>query len=166
MVAARLMGSGFATLLFDLLEPSQEQNRDAVFDVPALAERLADATEWLRTSAAASLTVGFLGASTGAAAALWAAAELGVGVRAVVSRGGRPDLAASKLPDVLAPTLLIVGGRDEQVLELNRDALERLRCTKVLEVVPGATHLFEEPGALEHVAQLSTDWFREHLASV
>ncbi len=162
MVSARLMGAGFATLLFDLLDPVEAQSRDAVFDVPTLAERLEDAAGWVRSEV--DLPLGFMGASTGAAAALVAAAALGEEVRAVVSRGGRPDLAASRLPGVSAPTLLLVGGDDMHVLELNRAALEKLTCVKALEVVPGATHLFEEPGTLERVADSSADWFRRHLS--
>lgn len=163
MVAARLMSAGFTTLLFDLLEPSEEHDRAAVFDVPALAERLADAADWLRSGPAGALPLGFLGASTGAGAALLAAAAMGDSVRAVVSRGGRPDLAMPRLAEVGASTLLIVGSRDEVVLELNREAYDRLRCVKSLRVVEGATHLFEEPGALEEVADLAAAWFREHL---
>jgi putative phosphoribosyl transferase len=165
MVAARLVSGGLATLLFDLLDGEEAADRSAVFDVPLLAERLEDATAWLRDSGV-DLPVGYFGASTGAGAALWAAAELGVTVRAVVSRGGRPDLAASRLPAVTAPTLLIVGGHDEAVLELNQEAKARMRCPTLLEVVPGATHLFEEPGALESVATLATRWFRAHLGGV
>jgi putative phosphoribosyl transferase len=164
-VAKVLNQAGLGTLLLDLLTPEEELNRANVFDVRLLAGRLGDATHWLRSRPACSeLPIGYFGASTGAAAALWAAAESDAGVSAVVSRGGRPDLAASRLADVTAPTLLIVGGRDEVVLDLNRRARTRLRCRSHLSVVPGATHLFEEPGALETVAELARDWFTRHLA--
>jgi putative phosphoribosyl transferase len=137
-----------------------------VFDVPVLAERLADATRWLRDLPETQhLGVGYFGASTGAAAALCAAARPDIDVAAVVSRGGRPDLAGSCLDDVTAPTLLIVGSRDPAVHELNRQAQARLRCPNQLVVVPGATHLFEEPGTLEAVADLAAEWFARHLPS-
>ncbi len=165
MVASRLVSGGLATLLFDLLDGDEAADRSAVFDIPLLAERLEDATSWLQDSGV-TLPVGYFGASTGAGAALWAAAELGTTVRAVVSRGGRPDLAASRLAVVTAPTLLIVGGHDETVLELNQEARARMHCPTLLEVVPGATHLFEEPGALETVATLATRWFRAHLGGI
>ena len=155
---------GFATLLFDLLTPEEELNRANVFDIPLLGRRLAAATGWLRGQPETSqLTLGYFGASTGAAAALIAAADLGHQVSAVVSRGGRPDLAAPRLGEVTAPTLLIVGGLDDQVLELNRQAQRQLYCTNDLEVVVGATHLFEEPGTLEAVARLASDWFARHV---
>jgi len=163
-VARALNGRGMGTLLFDLLTRGEEHDRAHVFDIPLLAERLADTTRWLvGVPEARGLPVGYFGASTGAAAALIAATEPGSPVRAVVSRGGRPDLAMEFLPQVQAPTLLIVGGADLPVLDLNRQALERLACEKRLAVVPGATHLFEEPGALEEVADLAADWFAEHL---
>ena len=134
------------------------------FDIPLLAERLVAATDWLTQYAATQhLKVGYFGASTGAAAALIAAAERPQAVAAIVSRGGRPDLAGSALPRVRAPTLLIVGGLDDVVIELNRAALAQLRVEKQLVIVPGATHLFEEPGALEQVAELAHDWFTRHL---
>ncbi|MCS7007126.1 MAG: dienelactone hydrolase family protein [Gaiellaceae bacterium] len=159
-VAATLNEARIATLLFDLLTPEEERDRRNVFDVELLARRLVDATRWLRAQPeAAGLPVGYFGASTGAAAALVAAAELGEDVAAVVSRGGRPDLAAAWLGAVRAPTLLVVGGADPVVLELNREAARHLRCAHELTVVPGATHLFEEPGALEQVAALATAWF-------
>jgi putative phosphoribosyl transferase len=163
-VAAGLSGAGLATLLFDLLTEAEGRRREAVFDVDLLAGRLVAATRWAsgRTDVG-RLPVGYFGASTGAAAALVAAADLGDEVRAVVSRGGRPDLAGDRLPDVTAPTLLVVGGRDTQVLRLNERARELLRCECRLEVVPGATHLFEEPGTLERVAGLARDWFQAHL---
>ncbi|MGZ9931021.1 phosphoribosyltransferase family protein [Streptomyces sp. NC-S4] len=161
-VAADLNRAGLATLLLDLLTPGEEADRANVFDIETLAGRLADATAWLRRRE--PLPTGWFGASTGAAAALWAAAEPGAGIGAVVSRGGRPDLAgAPRLAAVRAPTLLIVGGRDSTVLDLNRRAQRELRCENRLEVVPGATHLFEEPGALDEVAGLARDWFTRHL---
>ena len=162
-VAEGLRRAGFATLLFDLLTADEATDRALVFDIPLLAGRLVAAARWLGDGPAAGLPVGFFGASTGGGAALWAAAELGDGVAAVVSRGGRPDLAGQRLPDVTAPTLLIVGERDDVVLDLNRDAAAQLRCEHELAVVPGATHLFEEPGAIEEVARHATDWFATHL---
>jgi putative phosphoribosyl transferase len=159
-VAATLNAGGIATLLFDLLTGAEELDRANVFDIPLLGRRLADATRWLRAQPSmAGLGIAYFGASTGAAAALWAAAEPGLDVAAVVSRGGRPDLAGDRLPLVLAPTLLIVGGADLQVLELNREAQGRLRCPNRLTVVPGASHLFEEPGTLDRVAELAREWF-------
>ena len=164
-VARALNDAGLGTLLFDLLRPEEEGDRANVFDIPLLAGRLGAATAWLRDEEdAGALPIGFFGASTGAGAALWAAAEPDSPVRAIVSRGGRPDLARARLDAVRAPTLLIVGGRDEAVLEMNRDAARHLSCEHRIEVVPGATHLFEEPGALEVVADLATRWFLEHLA--
>jgi putative phosphoribosyl transferase len=163
-VAQALNDHGFATLLFDLLTPEEELDRANVFDIPLLGRRLAAATSWLRQQPETSkLALGYFGASTGAAAALIAAADLGPQVSAVVSRGGRPDLAAPRLGEVVAPTLLIVGGLDTQVLELNRQAQRQLHDINNLEVVVGATHLFEEPGTLEAVARLAIDWFARHL---
>lgn len=163
-VATVLNEAGFATLLFDLLTPREEVDRANVFDIPLLAQRLVAATHWLRRQPeTARLALGYFGASTGSAAALLAAAELGAVVGAVVSRGGRPDLAQPRLGEVLAPVLLIVGGADADVLELNREAQRQLRCESELTVVPGATHLFEEPGALDRVAGLAVDWFTRHL---
>ncbi|WP_106401122.1 phosphoribosyltransferase [Actinocorallia populi] len=163
-VARALNGAGLGTLLFDLLTRREEHDRSHVFDIPLLAGRLADTTGWLAGEPdVRGLPVGYFGASTGAAAALIAAAEPGSPARAVVSRGGRPDLAMQALPQVQAPTLLIVGGADLPVLDLNEQALARLRCEKHLAVVPGATHLFEEPGALEEVCDLASAWFAEHL---
>ena len=165
-VADALQRGGLGTLLFDLLSPEEEVDRENVFDIPLLAERLAAATDWLGAqSAARELAVGYFGASTGAGAALWAAAEPESPVQAVVSRGGRPDLARRRLRDVRAPTLLIVGGRDDLVIDLNREAADHLRCEHRLEIVPGATHLFEEPGTLEVVAELACRWFVDHLAT-
>jgi putative phosphoribosyl transferase len=164
-VAGALHAGGIATLLFDLLTPDEARSRERVFDIELLAERLTGATRWLGTRPdLAPLRAGYFGASTGAGAALWAAARLGDEVGAVVSRGGRPDLAAPRLGEVTAPTLLIVGSRDTAVLDLNDRARRQLRCPNQLAVVPGATHLFEEPGTLEQVAALARDWFVRHLA--
>ncbi len=164
-VAEVLNGAGLGTLLFDLLTPEEERNRANVFDIELLASRLVDVTAWLATQPdAAALPVGYFGASTGAGAALAAAADPRVKVRAVVSRGGRPDLAGHALASVEAPTLLIVGGRDEMVLELNRRAQAMIPGRCELTVVPGATHLFEEPGTLEQVAKVARDWFIDHLS--
>ena len=164
-VARALNDAGLGTLLFDLLSPDEEADRANVFDIPLLAGRLGAATAWLLDQDdARTLPIGFFGASTGAGAALWAAAERDSPVRAIVSRGGRPDLAGARLKSVRAPTLLIVGGRDEAVIEMNRDAARQLPAEHRIEIVPGATHLFEEPGALEAVADLATRWFLEHLA--
>lgn len=159
-VAAVLQRAGLATLLLDLLTPAEELERSSVFDVRLLARRLAEATKWVATvPELGAVPMGYFGASTGAAAALWAAAQSGCPVAAVVSRGGRPDLAGPLLPAVTAPTLLVVGGLDETVLDLNRKAQAELRCENQLIVVPGATHLFEEAGALDTVAGLARDWF-------
>jgi putative phosphoribosyl transferase len=164
-VAAGLNRAGLGTLLFDLLTEEEERDRANVFDTGLLAGRLTGTTDWLRAQPdAEGLALGYFGASTGAAAALWAAAEPGAHIAAVVSRGGRPDLAGTRLPEVTAPTLLVVGGADPVVLDLNRQAQARLRCENRLEVVPGATHLFEEPGALEAVTDLARDWFTDHMA--
>ena len=165
-VARVLNEAGLGTLLFDLLTPEEELDRANVFDIGLLAHRLTEVTLWLRTQPhAAGAAVGYFGASTGAAAALWAAAEPGAGIAAVVSRGGRPDLARPRLGAVTSATLLIVGGSDEVVLDLNRRAQALLRCENHLAVVPGATHLFEEPGALDAAAALARDWFVSHMAS-
>ena len=162
-VAGVLNDAGLGTLLFDLLTPGEERDRANVFDIGLLAGRLVQVTRWLRAQpAVAQAAIGYFGASTGAAAALWAAAEPGAGIAAVVSRGGRPDLARLRLAAVSAPTLLIVGGQDEVVLDLNRRARAELRCENDLAVVPGATHLFEEPGALDAAAGLARDWFLSH----
>jgi putative phosphoribosyl transferase len=165
-VAATLNARGLATLLFDLLTPDEATDRRNVFDIGLLGSRLAQAVSWAEGSdAVRGLPVGLFGASTGAAAALRAAASHPQAVRAVVSRGGRPDLAGDVLGAVAAPTLLIVGGADHEVLRLNRAAARRLRGRAAVEVVPGAGHLFEEPGALAAVAQLAADWFAQHLAA-
>jgi dienelactone hydrolase len=169
-VARVLQEGGFATLLIDLLTEEEEvidlTTRHLRFDIPLLADRLIGAVDWLGTQATSALPIGLFGASTGAAAALLAAAARPRAVGAVVSRGGRPDLAGSALPRVEAPTLLLVGGHDEPVIELNEQALARLRCEKQLLIVPGATHLFEEPGTLEQVAAHARDWFARYLTSV
>ncbi len=163
LVAATLQRAGLATLLFDLLTEREAMHRANVFDIPLLADRLDQAADWVAASAAGrGLKLGLFGASTGAAAALVAAAAR-QDVRAVVSRGGRPDLAGDALGRIAAATLLIVGGDDPQVLALNQEAYRQLRCERRLEVVPGATHLFEEPGTLEAVADLARDWFLRHL---
>jgi putative phosphoribosyl transferase len=159
-VAQALQEQSMATLLLDLLRPEEADDRARVFDIGLLATRLHAATRWAQADAELrELPLGYFGASTGAAAALVAAAELPDAVVAVVSRGGRPDLARERLGRVQAPTLLIVGARDQVVLDLNRQALEQLTSRTELVVVPGATHLFEEPGALEHVARLAGEWF-------
>jgi len=169
-VARAIRQAGAATLLFDLLT-TREEAEDARtghlrFDIGLLAERLVAATRWVASqSATQHLGLGYFGASTGGAAALVAAAELGPVIDAIVSRGGRPDLAGAALPQVESPTLLIVGGYDEVVLQLNQEAFKKLNCIKELAVVPRATHLFEEPGALEEVASLAATWFLEHLKS-
>lgn len=166
-VVAVLNEHGLATLLLDLLTTGEELDRANVFDIPLLAERLAAATRWAQADGRVrGLPVGFFGASTGAAAALWAAADLGRDVEAVVSRGGRPDLAAARLAAVQAPTLLIVGGADRIVLELNEQARARMLAHAELAIVPGATHLFEEPGALDEVARLAGRWFVRHLTEL
>jgi putative phosphoribosyl transferase len=163
-VARALNDAGLATLLLDLLDEEEADDREKVFDIELLAKRLQCAADWLSEQPTTQgLRAGYFGASTGAAAALVAAARQPEIVGAVVSRGGRPDLAYDLLPAVTAPTLLIVGGADETVLELNEQALRRLRCPKEMVIVRGATHLFPEPGALEEVAQLASAWFRENL---
>lgn len=167
-VARVIRERGVGTLLFDLLTRDEEaidmQTRHLRFDISLLAQRLVDATRWLeREDETSHLRPGYFGSSTGGGGALVAAAVLGDKVGAVVSRGGRPDLAGDALSLVKAPTLLIVGGRDYPVIEMNREALAELRCEKKLEIVPGATHLFEEPGKLEEVARLAAAWFVKHL---
>jgi pimeloyl-ACP methyl ester carboxylesterase len=167
-VAEVLQQGGFATLLLDLLTEAEEQvdleTRHLRFDIGLLAGRLCEATEWLQREAATRpLPVAYFDASTGGGAALVTAAEKPGVIKAVVSRGGRPDLAGNALRRVQAPTLLIVGGKDYQVMELNREALVQMRCEKKLSIVPGATHLFEEPGALEQVSTLALEWLTAHL---
>ncbi len=167
-VASVLQEGRLATLILDLLTETEEeldlQTRHLRFDIGLLAGRLREATDWLRhESATRRLPVGYFGASTGGGAALVAAAERPKVVGAVVSRGGRPDLAGPALRRVQAPTLLIVGGEDYEVIELNRQAIAEMRCEKELSIVPGATHLFEEPGTLEQVSKLALSWFRRYL---
>jgi putative phosphoribosyl transferase len=167
-VAGFLQNAGIGTLLFDLLTAKEEAIDDRTgelrFNIKLLVKRLIEVTDWLpKFLEAEKLKLGYFGASTGAAAALAAAAERPAAIQAVVSRGGRPDLAGNALPLVKAPTLLIVGGEDFQVIEMNREALKAIKAEKTLVIVPGATHLFEEPGALEEVAHLATDWFRRRL---
>jgi dienelactone hydrolase len=165
-VAEGLNAQGFATLLFDLLTPGEEANRANVFNIPLLAQRLVEAVQWLDSDPWASgKKLGLFGASTGAAAALAAAARLGGRVGAIVSRGGRPDLAGGLLDEIRTPTLLIVGGVDYAVIELNEEAFARLRGPKALEIVPRASHLFPEPGALEAVIGLAGQWFTRYLSA-
>jgi putative phosphoribosyl transferase len=164
-VATVLNDAGLATLLFDLLTPTEERDRANVFDVVRLARRVAGAARWIQARpSTADLPIGCFGASTGAAAALWAAADPGSGIAAVVSRGGRPDLAGPRLGDVTVPVLLIVGGDDATVLDLNRRAADQLRCEHRLVVIPGAGHLFEEPGTLRAAAIAARDWLLGSLA--
>jgi putative phosphoribosyl transferase len=167
--AHTLNNAGLATLLFDLLTPEEEsidaRNAELRFNIGLLAERLVHATKWAKQQEQTrDLRIGYFGSSTGGGAALVAAAEVPDDVGAVVSRGGRPDLADKALPKVRAPTLLIVGGNDDVVIELNEQARDQMRCEVKLEIIPGATHLFEEPGALEKVAKLASDWFLLHAA--
>jgi putative phosphoribosyl transferase len=169
-VAHTLNRASLGTLLFDLLTPDEEARdiytREHRFDIGLLAERLVHATKWARQQEETrDLRIGYFGSSTGGAAALVAAAELTQDVGAAVSRGGRPDLAGAALPRVQVPTLLIVGGNDDIVIELNEMARDQMRCEVKLEIVPGATHLFEEPGALEQVAKLASDWFVAHIGA-
>lgn len=166
-VAQILRENHLGTLLIDLLLESESDDRAKVFDIDLLARRVLMGSQWLRKQEETrGLPTGCFGASTGAAAALVAAARRPRDIRAVVCRGGRPDLAGDELASVLAPTLLIVGGSDHEVLRLNHDAMERISCEKRLIVIPGATHLFSEPGALEEVARLASEWFLHHLAQV
>ncbi len=166
-VARTLNKAGLATLLFDLFTPEEEsidaRTAELRFNIMLLAERLVHATNWAKEEETRDLRIGYFGSSTGGAAALVAAAEIPHAVGAVVSRGGRPDLAGEALSKVQASTLLIVGGNDDIVIELNEQARDRMRCEVKLEIVPGATHLFEEPGALERVAQMASDWFVTHI---
>lgn len=163
-VAETLRDHGLATLLFDLLTEREDQRYETRFDIDLLADRLVDTTDWvLNQQPAAGLNVGYFGSSTGAAAALRASVRTDQNIHAIVSRGGRVDMADDVLDRITAPTLLIVGGNDDQVLELNRDVYDALNCEKQLEVIDGAGHLFEEPGALEDVATLAADWFSDHL---
>ena len=163
-VAQMLQGAGLGTLLLDLLTREEDASYENRFDIDLLTWRLERATQWvMEQPRSESLDIGYFGASTGAAAALQAAATFGNSIGAVVSRGGRPDLAMAALPNVESPTLLIVGGLDYEVLELNRRAYQKLKVEKELEIVPGATHLFEEPGTLQEVARLAGQWFKRHL---
>lgn len=163
-VAQVLQEGNFGTLLMDLLTPEEDQNYEKRFDIDLLTDRLILVTEWLKNEAGTkTLPIGYFGASTGAAAALKAAAAAGEKIGAVVSRGGRPDLAISVIDRVTAPTLFLVGGKDEGVIELNQQAHAKMKAKKELMVIPGATHLFEEPGKLEDVASLAATWFAEHL---
>lgn len=165
MVARQLRTAGFATLLFDLLTPREAADRSKVFDIQLLGERLTLATAWLRGQPdLGGLPVGYFGASTGAGAALVAAADPALGIKAVVSRGGRPDLAGEALALVRAPTLLIVGGLDDVVISLNQAALARMHCVKRLVIIPGASHLFEEGDTLQQAAEQAAQWFAMHLA--
>ena len=165
-VAEQLNCAGFATILFDLLTELEAEDRRNVFDIPLLGRRMTEAVTFARKHRELSrLPVGLFGASTGAAAALMAAAELGKDIGAVVSRGGRPDLALNVLDQVTAPTLLIVGANDEPVIEMNQTAFAALRCAKRLEIIPGATHLFEEPGTLDRVVDLAAKWFGQYLGA-
>jgi len=168
-VAKALNQVGLATLLFDLLTPDEDSidkyTREFRFDIALLAERLLDGTRWcLKQRSIAHLPLGYFGASTGGGAALVAASQTAKIVRAVVSRGGRPDMAGNALTHVEAPSLFIVGGNDEVVCRLNQEALEKMHCIKQLEIIPGATHLFEEPGTLDEVARLAATWFVKYLA--
>lgn len=163
-VARTFQSVGLGTLLFDLLTREEEVNYETRFDIEFLTRRLEAATKWLIPQPQTkSLAIGYFGASTGAAAALQAAAALGSAIKAVVSRGGRPDLAGAALAHVTAPTLLIIGGEDHSVIKLNQDAYELLHSEKQLVIISGATHLFEEPGTLEEVARLASQWFTQHL---
>lgn len=152
------------SLLFDLLTEEEDQDYEKRFDIELLTQRLIEVTQWLqKKEAVKALPIGYFGASTGAASALGAAAYFGPMIKAVVSRGGRPDLAFNVLPSVTAPTLLIVGGRDSEVIDLNQFAYENLSCIRQFEIVDGATHLFEEPGTMEQVADLAVSWFEHYL---
>lgn len=164
-VAEKMNGRGFATLLFDLLTEEEEKKYQTRFDIDLLTERLIGATKWCmeNTEVGSNVHIGYFGVSTGSAAALSAAAYWGTKIGAVVSRGGRPDLALEELDLVEAPTLLIVGGDDKEVIDLNRKAYMKLGCVKKMEIIPGAGHLFEEEGALEKVAELAGSWFEKHL---
>lgn len=164
-VAQHLQQGGIGTLLIDLLTREEEEDRRNVFDIDLLADRVLMASAWLREHTGTNrLPLGYFGASTGAGAALQAAARASFRIGAIVSRGGRPDLAERFLPQVTAPTLLLIGGEDQPVIEMNRHAYRLLRCSKQLTIIPGATHLFEEPGTLEQVAEHALKWFQQHLA--
>jgi dienelactone hydrolase len=164
-VARILHSGGMGTLLMDLLTPEEDMDDETRFDIPLLTRRLLAATDWLQTQQRIKqLPIGYFGASTGAAAALQAAAEPGNKISAVVSRGGRPDMAsADALSRVNSPTLLLIGGLDDIVIELNQEAFSHMHCTKHISIIPSASHLFEEPGTLEKVAKLASDWFKHYL---
>lgn len=163
-VAGVLQKAGMGTLLFDLLTVKEDEAYENRFDIPLLTGRLKTATLWTKVQPETeNLKIGYFGASTGTAVALVAAADFGKEIRAIVSRGGRPDLAEGALGNVIAPTLLIVGGADSVVMGLNRKAYDLMQAKKELRIIPGATHLFEEPGALEEVARLAAEWFKKHL---
>jgi len=163
-VAQQLQKAGLSTLLIDLLSKEEDMNYETRFDIPLLTERLNRVVEWLQNNVKTkSLSIGLFGASTGAASALEVAAQRGDTIKAVVSRGGRPDLAPKALSSVVSPTLFIVGGKDFQVIELNELAFQDLHCVRRFEIVPKATHLFEEPGCLEEVARLAQEWFAKYL---
>ena len=167
LVAQSLQKAGIATLLIDLLTTEEAEARHNVFDINLLAERVLTASAWLCEAAQTKrLPLGYFGASTGAGAALQAAAQARFNIHGIVSRGGRPDLAEDYLPQVTAPTLLLVGGEDHAVIQLNQFAYRLLRCPKQLIIIPGATHLFEESGSLEHVADEAVNWFQQHMASL
>lgn len=165
-VAQVLQKRGFATLLFDLLTEQEDQDRENRFDIDLLTSRLESVTEWITTNPETKgLEIGYFGASTGAASALNAAAIMDDTIRAVVSRGGRPDLADKMLPLIKAPTLLIIGSLDDQVIALNQKAMAQMNCPTEMQIIDGATHLFSEPGKLEKVAWMAVDWFQTHMAS-
>ena len=164
-VAEELQKVGLGTLLFDLLTEEEDEIYENRFDIPLLADRLNAVTEWIKKQKEVkNLNIGYFGASTGAAAAIIGAADIGPDIKAVVSRGGRPDLAGDSLPKIQSPTLLIVGGDDDAVIGLNQEAYDMMNCKKELKIVPGATHLFEEPGTLEEAAGLAAEWFKKYLA--
>ena len=163
-VAEELQKAGLGTLLFDLLTEEEDEIYENRFDIPLLADRLNAVTGWIKKQKEAkNLIIGYFGASTGAAAAIIGAADIGPYIKAVVSRGGRPDLAGDSLPKIQSPTLLIVGGDDDAVIVLNQEAYDLMNCKKELKIVPGATHLFEEPGTLEEAAGLAAEWFKKYL---
>ena len=163
-VAEELRKVGLGTLLFDLLTEEEDEIYENRFDIPLLADRLKIVTDWIKKqSEVKNLNIGYFGASTGAAAAIIGAADIGPEIKAVVSRGGRPDLADEALPKIKSPTLLIVGGNDDIVIGLNQEAFDQMECKKELQIIPGATHLFEEPGTLEEAARLASEWFKEYL---
>ena len=166
MVAEKLQQEGFGTLLFDLLTTREDMDRTNRFDIELISQRLVQVTQWVKDKSTKHLQLGYFGASTGAAAALMAAAELKNDIKAVVSRGGRPDLAGPALPRVQAPTLLIVGGLDDVVIDLNEQAFAALENEKKMIIIEGATHLFEEPGKLESVAVMAVQWFNQHLKGI